>query len=598
MTPIKICVAVALLTCTTITQAYFAQGGRIYQDNGSPVSLRGVNWFGFETETNSPHGLWAREMDDMIEQMKRLGFNAVRVPISPSVLRGRPVSGIDTSLNPQLAELNSLELLDKVVAKLNAEGFYILLDHHRPDDFAISPLWYTADYSEQEWLDDLAFMAQRYREVERYIGIELKNEPHGSATWGAGDAATDWNKAAERAAAVVLKENPKLLVFVGGISRNDLCSDGEGHWWGGNLEPIRCTPLDIPSEKLVLAPHVYGPDVFPQSYFSSADFPRNMPAIWDTHFGFAKTYGYTLVPTEFGSRYADSESEREPIWYDAFIEYLQDRDIRDTFYWSWNPNSGDTGGILKDDWTSVWDDKLAKLHELWGYAGPGQSDNDVTDNEAADETDSSQAPDVETGTDAGDFSEEAPQDPDPVEDDPVVEAVLRVSKEIYNDWNTGYCARYQVRNDSAESIEWRVQLPFNDDLQSFWHGVLWVEDGVLTATGPSWSPSVGPSETATFYLCANRGVASAPSEPSATDLDAVETITSDWGSGYCAKVRIDNKTDDRVIWQSDMPVQATIYQSWSVVLSGNSGLVRASGVDWNEQLESGESAHFGYCATR
>jgi endoglucanase len=30
-------------------------------------------------------------------------------------------------------------------------------------------------------------------------------------------------------------------------------------------------------------------------------------------------------------------------------------------YWSWNPDSGDTGGLLQDDWHSINQAKLALL---------------------------------------------------------------------------------------------------------------------------------------------------------------------------------------------------------------------------------------------
>ena len=33
-------------------------------------------------------------------------------------------------------------------------------------------------------------------------------------------------------------------------------------------------------------------------------------------------------------------------------------------FWSWNPNSGDTGGVLKDDWSTVHADKMALLADL------------------------------------------------------------------------------------------------------------------------------------------------------------------------------------------------------------------------------------------
>ena len=42
-------------------------------------------------------------------------------------------------------------------------------------------------------------------------------------------------------------------------------------------------------------------------------------------------------------------------------------------YWSWNPNSGDTGGILADDWQTVNTNKLAKLTPIQFSFGAGNA---------------------------------------------------------------------------------------------------------------------------------------------------------------------------------------------------------------------------------
>ena len=73
-----------------------------------------------------------------------------------------------------------------------------------------------------------------------------------------------------------------------------MCSSQTNHWWGGNLEPQKCFPLTIPANKLVLSPHVYGPDVHVQPYFEDPNFPENMPAIWDAHFGYLVDQGYVI----------------------------------------------------------------------------------------------------------------------------------------------------------------------------------------------------------------------------------------------------------------------------------------------------------------
>ena len=76
-------------------QAYSVVNGQIRDANGQAVELRGINWFGFETETLAAHGLWKRNWKDLIAQIKTLNFNAVRLPICPSTLRGAAVSGVD-----------------------------------------------------------------------------------------------------------------------------------------------------------------------------------------------------------------------------------------------------------------------------------------------------------------------------------------------------------------------------------------------------------------------------------------------------------------------------------------------------------------------
>ncbi len=52
------------------------------------------------------------------------------------------------------------------------------------------------------------------------------------------------------------------------------------------------------------------------------------------------------------------------IWMDAFVDYLLSIDAPDTFFWCLNPNSGDTGGLLEDDWVTPDNGKLTLLDRL------------------------------------------------------------------------------------------------------------------------------------------------------------------------------------------------------------------------------------------
>lgn len=359
-----LCALVALLFSPT-AQAFYVSGGRIYDDQANRITIQGVNWFGFETDTRVVHGLWARNLGDMLDQMKALGFNAVRVPFCPAVLNGAATNSIDFSKNPALKGLSSLQVLDVLAGEMEKRGIYFLMDHHRPDCNAISELWTINGYTEAQWITDLKFVANRYKDNKTFLGMDLKNEPHGAARWGSGNLTVDWNSAAERAAAAVLSVAPNALIFVEGVADGSYCTTvSNGIWWGGNVNPQLCKPLNIPADRLVLSPHVYGPDVYNQPYFSASDFPNNMPAIWNSHFGDVQKQGYAVVLGETGGKYGAGDP-KDKVFQDSLFAYLKQRSLRDVFYWSWNPNSGDTGGILNDDWTTVRQDKVNLLQAFW-----------------------------------------------------------------------------------------------------------------------------------------------------------------------------------------------------------------------------------------
>jgi endoglucanase len=178
--------------------------------------------------------------------------------------------------------------MDRLIAGAGARGLRIILDRHRPDCTAQSLLWYTASVSEDRWISNLLFMALHYRNQPAVIGIDLQNEPQFSVTWGAGHRAADWRLAAERAGNAVLRVNPHWLIFVQGITTYGK----DTYWWGGNLEGAAAAPvrLTVP-HRLVYEAHDYGPSLYPQGWFAAPDFPRNLPAVWDKHWGYLAEQG-------------------------------------------------------------------------------------------------------------------------------------------------------------------------------------------------------------------------------------------------------------------------------------------------------------------
>lgn len=368
---------------SAVTGFFHTAGNQILDANNQTVRIAGVNWFGMETSNFAPHGLWARSYQSMMDQMKQLGFNTIRLPYSNQLFdSGSTPNGIDFAKNPDLAGLNGLQVMDKIVNYAGTIGLRILLDHHRSaagNSANESGLWYTSAYPESRWINDWTMLASRYAGNTTVIGADLHNEPHGPATWGTGGA-NDWRLAAERAGNAILAVNPNWLIVVEGVEQ---ASSGN-YWWGGNLSNAGANPVRLNQPgRLVYSPHDYPASVYQQSWFSDPSYPNNLPAVWDSNWGYLFRQGIAPVLLgEFGSKLATASDQ---MWFDKMTAYLGgDLDGNGTndlapgqqgiswTYWSWNPNSGDTGGILADDWTTVHQNKVTNLTPIEFSFGSGQ----------------------------------------------------------------------------------------------------------------------------------------------------------------------------------------------------------------------------------
>jgi endoglucanase len=351
-------------------------GNTLVDDRGKVVRLTGVNWFGLETGNLSPHGLWARDYRSMLRQIADLGFNSVRVPWCNMVLRdgveaksvndygADPYDGTDP-MNAPLVGKTPLEIMDAVIEAAGDVGLKVILDNHsrRPDGYMEEQVWYTDDVSEEQWIEDWRFLAKRYLGNTTVIAFDLNNEPHGQATWAAGAAATDWDRAAERCGNAIQEVNPDALIIVEGVEK----VGDDTYWWGGNLSAARKSPIELEHpDKLVYSAHEYGPEVFQQPWFESASFPSNLAAIWDNHYGYLMNEGLGhLFIGEFGIKDPEAFGGKSRIWFDTLLKYIGS-DYSWTF-WCFNPNSGDTEGILEYDWLTP---KQWKLDALDPYLAP------------------------------------------------------------------------------------------------------------------------------------------------------------------------------------------------------------------------------------
>ncbi|GJP46509.1 hypothetical protein CLOM_g5787 [Closterium sp. NIES-68] len=364
---------------------WFAVGNQILDEAGRVVKFSGVNWNGFDAANCVADGLWARGLGEYLDQMASLGFNLIRLNfatscISPSI---RPSDGsIDYSKNPDLEGLTTLEVMDAVIAGAKQRGIRVILSNSRvspalpPDYPADAGLWFDLGNPERVWLDNWNLLASRYYGERTVVGVDLFNEPHRDpshpdVTWEADgvNEPYNWRTAAKRAADVVQRVNPDLLIFVQGM-------DGDDCWWGSNLRPVYFYPLklNVPY-KLVYSIHDYGPMVKDgQPWLYDPAFPANLEGYWDELWGYVADQEIAPVWIgEWGSVLpvggTDELSQREMKWVNALRHYIRKKSLSWTWF-TWGPNSKDTGGVLTDDWDTVEQGKMEVLgpvmHPLFG----------------------------------------------------------------------------------------------------------------------------------------------------------------------------------------------------------------------------------------
>jgi endoglucanase len=473
-------------------------GSKIVDSGGATVKITGINWFGMETDNKTFHGLWASvTWKDQLNHMAELGYNTIRIPYSNDALKsGAAATGVNDFTNPDLVGKSPLEILDLVIEHAGSLGMRIILDRHRPDAGSQSKLWYRGEPSdsartsgEATWISDWKMLAQRYAGNTTVIGADLHNEPHAEGTspqgtgacWGCGDINRDWRLAAERAGNAILSVNPNWLIFVEGVScpsggtsnvwDGDTTNDERCGWWGGNLSQAKQYPvrLDKPN-KLVYSPHEYGVSVFEQDWFKSADFPNTLNDHWDYMFGYlAKENIAPIMMGEFGSTLADP---RDKTWLTNLMSYLSKNGMSFT-YWSWNPNSGDTGGIVQDDWTTV---NQAKQSIIQPYlvapvatGGSGGSIDLVMPSASVPVT--QPRPSTSVGTSVGTSPAASP----------ATSGGCTASYTTANTWASGYQGEITVRNTGTAPLGgWKVVLTLPDGMNV---GQTW--GGLTSTTGAS-----------------------------------------------------------------------------------------------------------------
>ena len=395
-----------------------AVGSRLYDKDGNEVWLTGANWFGMNCTENSPHGLYAADINDFVENIANHGINIVRMPISTELLcswmNGEPleVKSMNCYANPELSKngdgqdpaKNSMEIFDIIMQKMKKYGIKVMVDVHSPAAHNSGHnynLWYydasAADaenmavgaYSGEQitwdmWKDSITWLADKYKNDDTLIGYDLKNEPHGKrgyngttcptdiAKWDDSTDLNNWAYSATECANSILDVNPNALIFVEGVEQYPKTEKGYtydtadiwqasadvspwyGAWWGGNLRGVRDYPIQPDSGTSQI---VYSPHDYGPSVYNQTWFDKDFTeqTLLDDYW--YDTWAYINAEDIAPLLIGEWGGHMDGGKNEKWMTLLRDYMINHHInhtFWGLNPNSGDTGGLLSHDFMT-WD---------------------------------------------------------------------------------------------------------------------------------------------------------------------------------------------------------------------------------------------------
>jgi endoglucanase len=341
-----------------------------------------------------PAGLDAQRYTTIMDEVKLLGYNTIRLLLSNELVERDPVVHDGVAANPQFRGEHALQVLDAIVAYAGHIGLKIILDDHhsaaprpmRVND-SYEPLWYTSRYPDSAWIEDWQTLARRYLNNDAVVGFDLRNEPHTAgpgpwtvktylhqgATWGpyrgVDDPKTDWRLAAERAGNAVLAINPHLLIFVEGVQMYpDASAPGgvEVSWWGGLLTPVKKYPvtLNVPHQ-LVYEVHQYGPRKEAMPWFKDLSYAAQLRA-WHAQWSFVldhphASYAAPVWLGEFGTCNDDpgcvGSNAPQGRWLRDILRFLREHPETARSFFALNGTNSNScrtdNGLLNAKWNRL-----------------------------------------------------------------------------------------------------------------------------------------------------------------------------------------------------------------------------------------------------
>lgn len=258
----------------------------------SSLDMRCTSLFGLETDLSQTDCSWAHPSSFYIDQLGEKGFNWLRIPFSGEYVRR-----------------GDFHILDDIFQSAEKWDMSVLLDWHR-----------NINAYQDDWLENIS--RDDYLSLYKQLLTRYMDNPHlqmvGLFNEYKGQDLSYWKGQME---AVVLElENTfpdRFLWLIGGML------------WSGNHH-------DLDWSHLPFADRIYQ-DIHKYSFSGKANEE-------DWEYSFPKNHSQTVVG-EWGF-FSDRQDQVD--WAHRFVNWLKEKEMRNTCFWVSVSSSGDTGGLWKD----------------------------------------------------------------------------------------------------------------------------------------------------------------------------------------------------------------------------------------------------------
>ncbi|KAF6263154.1 glycoside hydrolase superfamily [Scenedesmus sp. NREL 46B-D3] len=402
-----------------------------------PVTIRGLNWFGFNVDMGMVDGLWAGGSDAATDfskiayQLRMLGFNAVRLPfahrflnktdvwdlvrdcspVSGTKLKDRLIAPEDANqitlrrtlppnpapmrnapgkCNTYLPARNNQDRLLFVVQQFVALGMYVVLDY-QPQ--GLEQHAYALSEFVTAWGNlwrQVTCLPNFDKDLANRVLVDVMNEPDSmSIRWEASGDRPGAEQLYLATADALWNISPNKLLFMFEGTGQNMFGLNWGNGFITDVDVINSRGLSNPNKffqsllkkpyarKSIISPHLYPPTITKSSWLGEALWKQS-----NTSFGYLQSTGYCLAngwclkfPVLVGETGSAFTEQDDKTWLIDFADFANARGgarqynripLAGWMWWAYNENSGDTGGIVHNDWQ---DFNWAKLRYMMDSLG-------------------------------------------------------------------------------------------------------------------------------------------------------------------------------------------------------------------------------------